>query len=135
MNTHRKRNLTAALCLAAALLAPAAGTAVAAAAPAPHHGTAPKNCPSGHLCAYSGADYTGKAATVEAQGKDLKDLTKHAQFGHVASLYNNGASEVTVWDKKDFKGHPLTLAPHHGEKTLPHSFGHQVVSAKWHGKA
>jgi hypothetical protein len=141
MSTHLQRHFAAALSLAA-LLVPAAGTASAVAA-APHSSAhvhqlsmerhrGPKNCGEGNLCAYTGKDFSGRVTWIKG---DNNNLENRRDLSDVKSLYNNTNRTVTVWERKDFKGRSIELAPGRGEQNITRAFGNRVASDRWeHGR-
>jgi hypothetical protein len=99
-----------------------------------HHrpavGHAPRGCPPGALCAYTGDNYTGHLAWVTRSHSDLRHSPT---FHHVRSLYDNSRyRSVTVHSRAYHRGHRLTLRHGTGVRYLGTQFHGHIGSARWH---
>jgi hypothetical protein len=91
----------------------------------------PLGCPSGALCAFTGANYTGHLAWVAHSHSNLR----HAYtFQHVKSLYNNSrCRSVTTYSHTHYRGRPLTLRHGTGVRHLrPHFLRRHIDSVRWY---
>jgi hypothetical protein len=95
-----------------------------------HHRHAPRDCPAGTLCAYTGDNYTGDLAWVAYSHANLR---RSYVFHHVHSLYDNTRHRtVTVYTRSQYRGQALTLRPGTGVRHFAaHTHGH-IKSVRWH---
>jgi hypothetical protein len=91
---------------------------------------APRGCPKGELCAYTGANYSGHLAWIAHSHSNLR----HAPaFQHVKSLYNNSRSRsITLYARSHYRGHQLTLRHGTGVRHLGPRLRRHIRSANWH---
>lgn len=117
-----------------------------AVAPAAHAGSggsaAPaERCTPGWVCGWTGPSYTGVVSLVAQDMPRYPETTAYVGFNDAASVWNAAGSQrvggeprvrcVTVYNRPDYKGRALTVAPGKGIPRLPSSFGH-VHSSRFH---
>jgi hypothetical protein len=87
------------------------------------------DCPSGALCAWTGASGSGTRGAVYS---DNADLSIYTAFAGAASVANNGTQcSVTIWTGRSGTGSFQSLPRGYGWNLAGTSFYHHVYSNYW----